>query len=92
MSMKNPNHHGVLVVETKGKGRGSKCYPGPTHDGRSVHYKVYEGAFKNNGFNPKKLSLHGEEIIIYAKNMTLKFDIEGNVTTLPVDHWRDGIQ
>ena len=87
--MKNPNKHGCIIVETKGKNKESRCYPGPQRDGRSVPFKVDSFPIFKSGFNPKKLSLHGEEIIIYAKNMTLKFDIEGNVTTLPVDSWED---
>ena len=85
--MKNPNEHGCLIVETEGGNNHTRCYPGPSRDGRSKHFKVKAGIFKN-GFNPKKITFHGERITIYAKNMTLQFDEEGNVTTLPVDTWR----
>ena len=86
--MKNPNENGCVIVETRGKNNETRCYKGPKKDGRSETFKVEAPIFKN-GFNPKKLSFHGEEIIIYAKNMTLVFDDQGNVKTLPVNTWEE---
>ena len=86
--MKNPILDGVILVETvrpvKGKKHGTECYDGPSRT--SVPYKVKSKVFEN-GFNPKKIVFFGEEIIIYAKNMTLKFSVDGTVETLPVDKW-----
>ena len=87
--MQNPGVDGCVIIETIGKNKEgkheSRCYPGPVK--RSREFKVDAGIFKN-GFNPKKLSLHGERILIYAKNMTLEFDDQGNVTTWPVNTFK----
>ena len=93
MNLKNPNKHGCVLVETIGKNdeglHESRCYPGPTPNGRSKPFKVDQFPIFKSGFNPKKFSLHGEKIIIYAKNMTLEFDKDGNVTTHPINTWED---
>ena len=84
--LQNPNKDGIIIVEATGQNKKTHCYPGPTPGGMSQPYKVEAPIFPN-GFNPKKIVFFGEEITVYAKNMTLQFHADGTVSTLPVNTW-----
>ena len=82
--MKNPPINGAVIVETLGKTTGTEVYKGPTRT--SSTYKVDAPVFKN-GFNPRKVVFFGEEVKIYAKNVTISIHADGTVSTEGVDTW-----
>ena len=82
--MKNPPINGAVIVETLGKTTGTEVYKGPTRT--SATYKVDAPVFKN-GFNPRKVVFFGEEVKIYAKNLTVTIHATGLVSTEAVDTW-----
>ena len=91
-NLKNPNTTGVILVETAksitGKQRGTECYqPNAAH---TTPFRVSGHPRSHDGkFNPNKVAFFGEEIFVYAKNRTLKFNLDGTVEDLPVDTYND---
>ena len=91
-NLKNPCRNGVLIIETaksvKGKDRGTEAYQ-PQASYSSEFRIGKHGKSKDGKFNPNKIVFFGEEIFVYAKNRTLKFNLDGTVEDLPVEHWDD---
>ena len=86
----NPDRYGVILVETakakKGKEKGTEVYQ-PRKEYTSEFRIGSHPTSKDGKFNPKKVAFFGEEIFVYAKNRTLKFNLDGTVEDLPVDSW-----
>ena len=91
-TMLNPNRNGVLIVETKkpvkGKETGTEAYQ-PRAEFSSEFRIGSHPTSKDGKFNPNKIVFFGEEIFVYAKNRTLKFNLDGTVEDLPVESWAD---
>ena len=92
-NLQNPDRNGVIIVETakevKGKERGTEAYQ-PRRE-YSSEFRIGSHPTSHDGkFNPNKIVFFGEEIFVYAKNRTLKFNIDGTVEDLPVDSWDSG--